>query len=60
MYVGLDLSDRPYFQQAHETGRFVLSDFLVLARPSNTPSVMAVYPVSRSLGASRMPSCWRA
>ncbi len=49
MYVGLDLSDRPYFQQAQETGRFVLSDF-VLARPSNTPSVMAVYPVSALSG----------
>jgi diguanylate cyclase (GGDEF)-like protein len=45
MYVGLDLSDRPYFQQAQQTGRFVLSDFL-LARPAQTPTVMAAYPVS--------------
>ncbi|WP_027525095.1 diguanylate cyclase domain-containing protein [Bradyrhizobium sp. Ec3.3] len=51
MYVGLDLSDRPYFQQAQETGRFVLSDFL-LSKPSQTPTVMAVYPVSALSGTS--------
>jgi diguanylate cyclase (GGDEF)-like protein len=50
MYVGLDLSDRPYFQQAQETGRFVLSDFL-LSKPAQTPTVMAVYPVSAFSGA---------
>ncbi len=49
MYVGLDMSDRPYFQQAQETGRFVLSDFL-LSRPLQTPTVMAVYPVSALSG----------
>ncbi len=49
MYVGLDLSDRPYFQQAQETGRFVLSDF-ILSRPVQTPTVMAVYPVSAFSG----------
>ena len=49
MYVGLDLSDRPYFQQAQETGRFVLSDFL-LSKPAQTPTVMAVYPVSAFSG----------
>ena len=49
MYVGLDLSDRPYFQQAQETGRFVLSDF-ILSRPVLTPTVMAVYPVSAFSG----------
>src|SRR6201997_5310364 len=31
MYVGLDLSDRPYFQQAQETRSFVFSD-LIIAR----------------------------
>jgi diguanylate cyclase (GGDEF)-like protein len=51
MYVGLDLSDRPYFQQAQETGRFVLSDFL-LSKPLQTPTVMAVYPVSALSGTS--------
>src|SRR5690349_513859 len=49
MYVGLDLSDRPYFQQAQETGRFVLSDF-ILSRPVPSPTVMAVYPVSAFSG----------
>ena len=49
MYVGLDLSDRPYFQQAQATGRFVLSDFL-LSKPSQSPTVMAVYPVSALSG----------
>jgi len=49
MYVGLDLSDRPYFQQAQETGRFVLSDF-ILSRPVQSPTVMAVYPVSAFSG----------
>lgn len=44
-YVGLNLSDRKYFQEAQKNGRFVLSDF-VLARPSQTPSIMAAYPVS--------------
>ncbi|MBI5261902.1 MAG: diguanylate cyclase [Bradyrhizobium sp.] len=45
MYVGLNLSDRKYFQEAQQSGRFVLSDFL-LARPSQTPTIMAAYPVS--------------
>lgn len=49
MYVGLDLSDRPYFQQAQETSRFVLSDF-ILSRPVPSPTVMAVYPVSALSG----------
>src|SRR6516225_6496437 len=49
MYVGLDLSDRPYFQQAQETGRFVLSDF-ILSKPVQSPTVMAVYPVSAFSG----------
>jgi diguanylate cyclase (GGDEF)-like protein len=49
LYVGLDLSDRPYFRQAQETGRFVLSDFL-LSKPVRTPTVMAVYPVSALSG----------
>lgn len=45
LYVGLNLSDRPYFQEAQQNGRFVLSDFL-LARPAQTAVVMAAYPVS--------------
>ena len=45
MFVGLDLSDRPYLIKARESRDFVFSDFL-LARPTNTPIVMAAYPVS--------------
>jgi diguanylate cyclase (GGDEF)-like protein len=45
MYVGVDLSDRPYLKKARETRNFVFSDFL-LARPTNTPMIMAAYPVS--------------
>jgi diguanylate cyclase (GGDEF)-like protein len=44
-YIGLDLSDRPYFQNAQASREFVISDFL-LARPTNAPIVMAAYPVS--------------
>ena len=44
-FVGLDLSDRAYLQKARETRDFVLSDFL-FARQTNSPIVMAVYPVS--------------
>ena len=45
LYVGLDLSDRPYLKKARETRDFVFSDFM-LARPTNMPMVMAAYPVS--------------
>ncbi len=45
LFVGLDLSDRPYLIKARESRDFVFSDF-VLARPTNTPVVMAAYPVS--------------
>jgi diguanylate cyclase (GGDEF)-like protein len=44
-YVGLDLSDRAYMQKTRETRDFVLSDFL-FAKPTNSPIVMAAYPVS--------------
>jgi diguanylate cyclase (GGDEF)-like protein len=44
-YVGLDLSDRAYMQKTRETRDLVLSDFL-FAKPSNSPMVMAAYPVS--------------
>ena len=36
MFVGLDLSDRPYLIKARESRDFVFSDF-VLAKPTNTP-----------------------
>jgi diguanylate cyclase (GGDEF)-like protein len=45
MYVGVDLSDRPYLVKARETRNFAFSEFL-LARPTNTPLIMAAYPVS--------------
>jgi diguanylate cyclase (GGDEF)-like protein len=44
-YVGLYLGDRSYMKKALATRDFVVSDFL-LARGSNTPVVMAAYPVS--------------
>lgn len=44
-FVGLDLSDRSYVKKARETRDFVLSDFL-FAKPTNSPVVMAAYPVS--------------
>lgn len=44
-FVGLDLSDRVYMKKTRETRDFVLSDFL-FARPTNSPIVMAAYPVS--------------
>ncbi|MDO9562583.1 MAG: diguanylate cyclase [Bradyrhizobium sp.] len=45
LFVGLDLSDRPYFIKARESRDFFFSDY-ILARPTNTPIVMAAYPVS--------------
>jgi hypothetical protein len=45
MFVGLDLSDRPYLIKARESRDFVFSDYM-LASPTNTPIVMAAYPVS--------------
>ncbi len=45
MFVGVDLSDRPYLKKARTSRDFVFSDFL-FARPTNTPMVMAAYPVS--------------
>src|SRR3984885_1860977 len=44
-YVGLELGDRAYLKKARDGREFILSDFL-FTRPSNTPSVMAAYPVS--------------
>ena len=45
MFVGVDLSDRPYLKKARDSRDFVFSDFL-FARPTNTPMVMAAYPVN--------------
>ncbi len=43
--VGLDLSDREYFKQAHEFHDFVLSDY-VFSRAANLPTIIAAFPVS--------------
>ena len=42
--VGLDLSDRAYFQQALRTGDFVLSDYL-FGRLQRAPTVVAALPI---------------
>jgi diguanylate cyclase (GGDEF)-like protein len=44
-YVGIDLSDRPYVTEARARREFVVSDFIV-AHSTNTPVVMAAYPVA--------------
>jgi diguanylate cyclase (GGDEF)-like protein len=44
-FVGVDFSDSLYLKKARATRDFVFSDFL-FARPTNTPIVMAAYPVS--------------
>jgi len=41
--VGLDVSDRPYVQDARRSRGFVLSDYLI-ERSTNQPAVMAAYP----------------
>ncbi|HTO64674.1 MAG TPA: diguanylate cyclase [Bradyrhizobium sp.] len=45
MFVGLDLSDRPYFKQAQLSRDFVFSDS-VISGPARAPIAMAAYPVS--------------
>ncbi|TAK46787.1 MAG: diguanylate cyclase [Xanthobacteraceae bacterium] len=45
--VGLDISDRPYFQQATSTGSFVLSDYII-SRTRQQSSVMAVLPLGQA------------
>ena len=44
LYVGLDLSERPYFRDAQTRRDFVFSDFL--PGPNTNPIVMAAYPVA--------------
>ncbi len=45
VFVGADLSDRPYLKKARESRDFVFSDFL-FAKLTDIPVVMAAYPVS--------------
>jgi diguanylate cyclase (GGDEF)-like protein len=41
--VGLDMSDRPHYEEAIQTRDFVVSDYLV-GRANQTPSIVAAYP----------------
>jgi diguanylate cyclase (GGDEF)-like protein len=41
--VGIDISDRLYFQQVLRTGNYVLSDYTV-GRVNNTPTLVAGFP----------------
>ncbi len=45
MFVGSNISDRPYFRKALETHDFVVSDFLV-GRQTQKGTILAAYPVS--------------
>src|SRR5271156_2815246 len=47
--IGLNLGDRPYFQQMLRTRDFVLSDYLI-TRGAGVPGVMAAYPIIRGDG----------
>jgi diguanylate cyclase (GGDEF)-like protein len=44
-YVGLDVSDRPYYRKTLETHGFVLSD-LVISRLNRHPLLLGTYPTS--------------
>lgn len=50
--VGLDLSDRQYFQRAMNTSTFVISDY-VFSRRSNLPTIMAAYPITNIITGKR-------
>src|SRR5262245_35271711 len=41
--IGLDMSDRPHYEEAIRTRDFVVSDYLV-GRANQTPSIVAAYP----------------
>jgi hypothetical protein len=47
--IGLNLGDRPYFQQMLRTRDFVLSDYLI-TRGTGVPGVTATYPIIRGDG----------
>jgi diguanylate cyclase (GGDEF)-like protein len=42
--VGIDVSDRPYIQEARRSWGFVLSDYLI-QRVDDQPAIIAAYPV---------------
>ena len=41
--VGLDMSDRPHYEEAVRTHKFVVSDYLV-GRGNQSPTIVAAYP----------------
>jgi diguanylate cyclase (GGDEF)-like protein len=41
--IGLDVSDRPFIQEARRSWGFVLSDYVV-TRPNTQPTIIAAYP----------------
>jgi len=45
MFLGSDISDRPYFKKALESHDFTVSDFLI-GRHSKKGTILAAYPVS--------------
>ena len=47
--IGLNLSDRPHFQQAVATREFALSDYLI-SRVTGTPSIYAAFPIVKGDG----------
>jgi diguanylate cyclase (GGDEF)-like protein len=48
--IGLNIADRPYFQNALHSRAFALSDYLI-RRVSGVPGVMATFPVMKEEGA---------
>ena len=47
--IGLNIADRPYFQNALHSREFALSDYLI-RRVSGVPGVMATFPVMKEGG----------
>jgi diguanylate cyclase (GGDEF)-like protein len=47
--IGVNISDRPYFQNALHSREFALSDYLI-RRVSGVPGVMATFPVMKEGG----------
>ena len=47
--IGVNISDRPYFQNALHSREFALSDYLI-RRVSGVPGVMATFPVMKEEG----------
>jgi diguanylate cyclase (GGDEF)-like protein len=50
--IGLNISDRPYFQEALRSHEFVLSDYLI-NRVQHAPGLMAAFPITHEDGSLR-------